>query len=89
MNVGVVDWLVGFGSLGPFRLSVLMVQYSMERSSNELIEGIIDHIIDEETLGVCFEIHRSIKLQYYDVVNPDLRLDPTEYNSEYNDCIVD
>lgn len=70
-------WLTGWlGLWDRFRLSVLMVQYSMERSSNELIEGIIDHIIDEETLGVCFEIHRSIKLQYYDVVNPDLRLDP-------------
>ena len=46
----------------------------MDRISIEAIEAVIDHIIDEETLGVCFEIHRAIKLQYYDVVNPDPRL---------------
>ncbi len=45
----------------------------MDKLSLDVLESVIDHIIDEETLGVCFETHRAIKLQYYDVVNPDDR----------------
>ena len=45
----------------------------MYKMNVDVLEAVLEHIIDEETLGVCFEIHRAIKLQYYDVVNPDER----------------
>lgn len=41
--------------------------------NTDVLEGVVDHIVDEETLGVCFEVHRAIKLQYFDVVNPNER----------------
>lgn len=41
--------------------------------NGDVLEALVDLLIDEETLGVGFEIHRAIKLQYYDVVNPDPR----------------
>lgn len=41
--------------------------------NGDVPEAVVDLLIDEETLGVCFEIHRAIKLEYYDVVNPDQR----------------
>ena len=40
---------------------------------NELLEGIVNMLIDEETLGVCFEMHRAIKLGYYELLYPDDR----------------
>ena len=43
----------------------------MDRVSSDVLEAVVDHIIDEETLGVCFEVHRAIKLRYYDIINPD------------------
>lgn len=39
----------------------------------ELIEGIVYQLIDEEALGVAFEMHRAIKLGYYPLVYPDDR----------------
>lgn len=44
-------------------------------SSERLLgmEGVLQQLIDEETLGVCFELHRSIKLKYYDLLYPDKR----------------
>lgn len=43
----------------------------MERASVDVLESVISQLIDEESLGVCFELHRAIKLQYYDLLNPD------------------
>ncbi len=40
----------------------------------ELLEGIVNQLIDEETVGVCFEMHRAIKLGYYDLLYPEDRL---------------
>lgn len=37
----------------------------------ELIEGVVYQLIDEEALGVAFEMHRAIKLGYYELVYPD------------------
>jgi len=44
----------------------------MDFSRNtELLEGIVHQLIDEEALGVCFEMHRAIKLGYYDLLYHD------------------
>lgn len=40
---------------------------------NELLEGVVNQLIDEEALGVCFEMHRAIKLGYYELLYPDDR----------------
>ena len=40
----------------------------------ELLEGIVNQLIDEEAVGVCFEMHRAIKLGYYDLLYPEDRL---------------
>ena len=40
---------------------------------NELFEGVVNQLIDEEALGVCFEMHRAIKLGYYELLYPDDR----------------
>ena len=45
----------------------------MERANVDVLESVISQLIDEESLGVCFELHRAIKLQYYDLLNPDAR----------------
>lgn len=37
----------------------------------ELVESIVHQLIDEEALGVAFEMHRAIKLGYYELVYPD------------------
>ena len=39
----------------------------------DLIEGIMHQLIDEEALGVALEMHRAIKLGYYELVYPDER----------------
>lgn len=39
----------------------------------ELLEGVMNQLIDEESLGVCFEMHRAIKLGYYELLYPDDR----------------
>lgn len=39
----------------------------------ELLEGVVNQLIDEEALGVCFEMHRAIKLGYYELLYPDDR----------------
>jgi len=44
----------------------------MDFSRNaELLEGIVNQLIDEEALGVCFEMHRAIRLGYYDLLYHD------------------
>ena len=43
---------------------------------NELLEGVVNQLIDEEALGVCFEMHRAIKLDYYELLYPDDRYNP-------------
>ena len=44
----------------------------MDFSRNpELMEGVVHQLIDEEALGVCFEMHRAIKLGYYDLLYHD------------------
>lgn len=40
---------------------------------SELLEGVVNQLIDEEALGVCFEMHRAIKLGYYELLYPDDR----------------
>lgn len=40
----------------------------------ELLESIVNQLIDEEAVGVCFEMHRAIKLGYYDLLYPEDRL---------------
>lgn len=40
---------------------------------NDFIESLLYQLVDEETLGVCFELHRAIKLDYYDLIHPDKR----------------
>jgi len=42
-------------------------------SGPDLLEGIVPQLIDEEALGVCFEMHRAIKLGYYELLYPDDR----------------
>ena len=39
----------------------------------ELLEGIVNQLIDEEAAGVCFEMHRAIKLGYYELLYPEDR----------------
>ncbi len=39
----------------------------------ELLESIVNQLIDEEAVGVCFEMHRAIKLGYYDLLYPEDR----------------
>ena len=39
----------------------------------ELLEGIVNQLIDEEGLGVCLEMHRAIKLGYYELLYPEDR----------------
>ncbi len=39
----------------------------------DLLEGVVDQLIDEEALGVCLEMHRAIKLGYYELLYPDDR----------------
>ena len=39
----------------------------------DMEEGIMNQLIDEEALGVAFEMHRAIKLGYYELVYPDDR----------------
>ena len=39
----------------------------------EMLEGVINQLIDEEALGVCFEMHRAIKLGYYELLYPEER----------------
>ncbi len=39
----------------------------------ELLEGVVNQLIDEEALGVCFEMHRAIKLDYYALLYPEDR----------------
>ena len=41
--------------------------------STELLESVVHQLIDEETLGVSLEMHRAIKLGYYELVYPDER----------------
>lgn len=48
-----------------------LVYYSVMES--DFLESIVNQLIDEETLGVCFELHRAIKLGYYDLLHPDKR----------------
>ncbi|XP_003387868.1 PREDICTED: ataxin-7-like protein 3 [Amphimedon queenslandica] len=38
---------------------------------SDFLESIVNQLIDEEALGVCFELHRAIKLGYYDLLHPD------------------
>ncbi len=38
-----------------------------------LLEGIVNQLIDEEGLGVCLEMHRAIKLGYYELLYPEDR----------------
>ena len=38
-----------------------------------LLEGVVDQLIDEEVLGVSLEMHRAIKLGYYELLYPDER----------------
>ena len=46
----------------------------MERfREQELFEGVVNQLIDEEALGVCFEMHRAIKLGYYELLYPNDR----------------
>jgi len=33
----------------------------------------MNQLIDEEALGVCFEMHRAIKLGYYELLYPEER----------------
>ena len=40
---------------------------------SELLEGVVNQLIDEEALGVCFEMHRAIKLGYYELLYPEDR----------------
>ena len=35
------------------------------------MEGVVQQLIDEEALGVCFELHRAVKLSYFDLLYPD------------------
>ena len=51
-------------------VSVDMVEFSQH---SELLEGVVNQLIDEEALGVCFEMHRAIKLGYYELLYPDDR----------------
>lgn len=37
----------------------------------ELLEGVVNQLIDEEALGVCLEMHRAIKLGYYQLLYPE------------------
>jgi hypothetical protein len=37
----------------------------------ELLEGIVNQLIDEEALGVSLEMHRAIKLGYYELLYPE------------------
>lgn len=39
----------------------------------DMIESVMHQLIDEEALGVAFEMHRAIKLGYYELVYPDER----------------
>lgn len=39
----------------------------------DMRESIMNQLIDEEALGVVFEMHRAIKLGYYALVYPDDR----------------
>ena len=39
----------------------------------DMRESIMHQLIDEEALGVVFEMHRAIKLGYYELVYPDDR----------------
>ena len=39
----------------------------------ELLEGVVNQLIDEEALGVCLEMHRAIKLNYYELLYPEDR----------------
>lgn len=39
----------------------------------ELPEAVMNQLIDEEALGVCFEMHRAIKLGYYELIYPEER----------------
>lgn len=41
--------------------------------SPELLESVVNQLIDEEALGVSLEMHRAIKLGYYELVYPDER----------------
>lgn len=46
----------------------------MDLSKNgELLESVLNQLIDEESLGVCFEMHRAVKLNYYELLYPDDR----------------
>ena len=42
-------------------------------TAKDMEEGIMNQLIDEEALGVAFEMHRAIKLGYYELVYPDDR----------------
>ena len=39
----------------------------------DMRESVMNQLIDEEALGVVFEMHRAIKLGYYELVYPDDR----------------
>ena len=39
--------------------------------SSELLESVVHQLIDEEALGVCFEMHRAIRLGYYELLYPE------------------
>lgn len=39
----------------------------------DLPESVLNQFIDEEALGVCFELHRAIKLGYYELLYPEDR----------------
>ena len=38
-----------------------------------MLESVLNQLIDEEALGVCFELHRAIKLGYYELLYPEDR----------------
>ena len=46
----------------------------MDLSRNgDLLEAVLNQLIDEEALGVCFEMHRAVRLDYYELLYPDDR----------------
>ena len=54
-----------------FKLRLWHFTRSMART--DLLESVLHQLIDEEALGVCFELHRAIKLGYYELLYPEDR----------------
>ncbi|CAI8054707.1 Ataxin-7-like protein 3, partial [Geodia barretti] len=49
-----------------------LLSRAMARNGDgDMTESIMHQLIDEEALGVAFEMHRAIKLGYYELVYPD------------------